>query len=211
MRRTEFDVQEVYDLYWVQHKSAPEIATGRGVGTHAVLNFMRRHGIPVRSTSESLILRHARRHILSREERLLRLFLARVVIRKTCDPDEHWLWIGAKDRDGYGQLCFESKTIRAARLSWELFVGKIPDGHTPDHLCRVRDCVNFAHLEPVTHLENMRRVPKVVRPLATHCRKGHPYDEVNTYFRQGHRQCRACRQEFWRTYERPKMVLRIQP
>jgi hypothetical protein len=207
MRRTEFDVHVIYDLYWVQHQSATEIAAGYGVTPHVVLNFMRRNSITIRSMSESGIVRHARRFQRSRDDRLLQLFLARVVIRKTSNPDEHWTWIGGKDRDGYGQLTFEKKTIRAARLSLELFVGKIADAHEPDHLCRIRDCVNFTHLEPVTHLENMRRVPKVMRPLATHCRYGHPYNEENTYTWKDKRQCLMCRRIYWRRYERPEVVL----
>jgi hypothetical protein len=33
----------------------------------------------------------------------------------------------------------------------------IPAGLHLDHLCRVRDCVNPEHLEPVTNAENLRR------------------------------------------------------
>lgn len=32
-------------------------------------------------------------------------------------------------------------------------------GAVLDHLCRVRNCVNPAHLEPVTQAENVRRSP----------------------------------------------------
>ena len=41
-----------------------------------------------------------------------------------------------------------------------LAVGPIPDGREIDHLCRNHRCVNPDHLEPVTHLENMRRRPR---------------------------------------------------
>lgn len=33
----------------------------------------------------------------------------------------------------------------------------VPYGKELDHVCRVRACVNPAHLEPVTHIENVRR------------------------------------------------------
>lgn len=47
--------------------------------------------------------------------------------------------------------------IYAHRLSYELFVGPIPDGYELDHLCRNRGCVNPAHLEAVTHRVNVLR------------------------------------------------------
>ncbi len=48
----------------------------------------------------------------------------------------------------------------AHRVAYELFVGAIPDGLEIDHLCRVRNCFNPAHLEAVTHQENINRKPK---------------------------------------------------
>jgi hypothetical protein len=40
---------------------------------------------------------------------------------------------------------------------YEHHVGPIPDGLVIDHLCRVHNCVNPEHLEPVTPAENTRR------------------------------------------------------
>lgn len=40
---------------------------------------------------------------------------------------------------------------------YELLVGPIPPGLQIDHLCRNKICVNPAHLEPVTHRENLMR------------------------------------------------------
>lgn len=67
-----------------------------------------------------------------------------------------WLWVGTVDR-GYGLLSVDGKTVRAHRYSYETLVGPIPDGLQIDHLCRNRGCVNPAHLEPVTQVENIRR------------------------------------------------------
>lgn len=45
----------------------------------------------------------------------------------------------------------------AHRYMYEREVGQIPEGMHLDHLCRVRACVEPAHLEPVTPRENAVR------------------------------------------------------
>jgi len=116
-----------------------------------------------------------------------------------------WIWRGAKDNvnDGYGVIRSGggrklSRTQKAHRVSYELLVGPIAAGLEIDHLCRVRACVNPAHLEPVTRAENNRRgkssqVLSDFWRLKTHCLRGHPFDDANTYVtRAGRRHCRAC-------------------
>lgn len=104
-------------------------------------------------------------------------------------------WIGGLSLNGYGSFSVDtshsaSKKDMAHRWSWEYHVGPIPEGYDIDHLCRNRACVNPAHLEPVTRMENIRRAVA----LKTHCPQSHPYDETNTYIRPGttHRKCRTC-------------------
>ena len=78
----------------------------------------------------------------------------------------------------------------AHRVAYELQVGPIPVGLQLDHLCRVRSCVNPAHLEPVTSAENTRRG---LRAMKTHCPQGHPYAGENLLIRPtGQRRCRTC-------------------
>lgn len=104
------------------------------------------------------------------------------------------IWIGYKDRHGYGQITVrnEDESRLAHRWAYERWIGPIPDGLTIDHLCYNRNCVNPAHLEPVTHSENVRRATE----KRTHCRYGHPYTEDNLYITPtGYRQCRTCRRE----------------
>jgi len=48
-------------------------------------------------------------------------------------------------------------SILAYKSSWEEFNGKVPAGHTLDHKCRNRKCINVAHIECVPHYENVRR------------------------------------------------------
>ena len=74
-----------------------------------------------------------------------------------------WLWTAAL-KNGYGRITMMNPKRKTAahRVSYEAFVGPIPEGLTLDHLCRVRCCVNPAHLEPVTMRENIMRGTSIV-------------------------------------------------
>ncbi|MEV7013475.1 HNH endonuclease [Streptosporangium sp. NPDC051022] len=106
-----------------------------------------------------------------------------------------WLWAGGLDSHGYGTIKVSGRKYGAHRWSYEYLVGPIPDGLELDHLCRVRRCVNPAHLEPVSHRENSLRSNSLAAANAvkTHCKNGHEFNETNTYYWGGHRQCRVCR------------------
>lgn len=66
------------------------------------------------------------------------------------------IWQGSLNDRGYGMSSSGGWRL-AHKVQWETVHGPVPDGLELDHLCRQRDCVNPAHLEPVTHAENMRR------------------------------------------------------
>jgi HNH endonuclease len=68
-----------------------------------------------------------------------------------------WIWQRARTRAGYGQA-FDGRMMRPAhRVYYEREYGEVPKGLVLDHLSRIRACINPAHLEPVTHAENVRR------------------------------------------------------
>ena len=73
------------------------------------------------------------------------------------------LWGGACTTTGYGAFGIGStrdgtaRVVRSHRFAYVRAIGPIPDGLELDHLCSTPSCVNPAHLEPVTHAENMRR------------------------------------------------------
>lgn len=92
---------------------------------------------------------------------------------------------------GYATLKVDGRRRRAHRLAYEWFVGPIPEGMVLDHLCRVRHCVNPAHLEPVSDVENRRRGKSA--PLETHCNQGHELGSGDVYVdSRGKRVCRPC-------------------
>ena len=78
-------------------------------------------------------------------------FWAKVNKTETC-----WLWMATTNPKGYGRFR-DGKAVSAHRWAYEQVAGPIPEGLQLDHLCRVRNCVNPAHLEPVTGAVNQKR------------------------------------------------------
>lgn len=109
--------------------------------------------------------------------------------------DGCWGWSATHDRDGYGlwqpsgddakKYGLEKKRV-AHRVMWELLRGPIPPEFTDiDHLCKFRGCMNPDHLEPVTHLENMKRAK-------AYCKAGHRLAETRYTQASGRSCCGVC-------------------
>jgi len=107
--------------------------------------------------------------------------------RRDIDPTTGcWNYTGTVAANGYGKIL----QTTAHRWFYLRLVGPIPVGLQLDHLCRNTKCVNPAHLEPVTHRENMRR--RALHYSA--CLRGHEVNDLNTYAHpNGNRECRPCR------------------
>lgn len=82
-------------------------------------------------------------------------------------PDDCHVWTGGLSSEGYGVFSLPRardtirRVVRSHRIAWLWARGEIPAA-TPflDHppSCVGRFCINPAHLEPVDHEENMRRM-----------------------------------------------------
>jgi hypothetical protein len=124
-----------------------------------------------------------------------------------------WIWTGGLTGAGYGGFACEPRKadgrlsfVCAHRYAYEQVVGPIPDGMFLDHLCRVTQCVNPGHLEPVTMAENFRRgAPSVsaINREKTHCIHGHPLsgDNLWIYAKTGQRHCRTCMRQRTREWK----------
>ncbi len=127
----------------------------------------------------------------------------RIAKRIEIDESGCWLWTGCLTDGGYGRIRVDGVELKVHRLSYELFIGPIPEGLDIDHLCRVRRCANPEHLEPVTRSVNLQRGvwPNSAK---THCPQGHPYTEANTYVWRRRRACRTCSAEHLRNHRARK-------
>ena len=115
--------------------------------------------------------------------------------------DDCWQWTGTTS-SGYGMIDGKG----AHRVAYEDKVGPIPDGMQIDHLCHTRAaesgtcpggecehrrCCNPAHMEPVTHAQNVARS---VPSQKDRCKRGHDLTDPDNLKpnSRGARQCREC-------------------
>lgn len=128
-----------------------------------------------------------------------------------------WNWSGHPRDGGYSGFYITHRgalTRYAHRYAYEALVGPIPDGMVIDHLCRNRQCVNPAHLEPVTHKTNLMRGHGTLARInaqKTHCNYGHELSGEN--LRLEHRAaggvariCRECKRRVDRNIKAHKRL-----
>lgn len=71
-----------------------------------------------------------------------------------------WLWLGAKNPDGYGVFRIRNRGTSAHRIAYALKVGHIPPEVSVLHSCDNRSCVRPDHLFLGTQLDNINDMMK---------------------------------------------------
>jgi hypothetical protein len=136
------------------------------------------------------------------EQRQAPTLRERILAKVVIDENGCWIWQGHIGPKGYGQVRGLGGTRPAHQSAYEQWKGPLPKGTEPDHLCKVRSCVNPDHLEAVSHHENLHRGDTLTARNAakTHCPQRHPYAGDNLIIRICRngtlgRVCRTCRDE----------------
>ena len=110
-----------------------------------------------------------------------------------------WLWLNKPDKYGYAKAWdyTTGKHAQAHRLFYQHANGAIPSGLVIDHVCRVRICVNPAHLRVVTRRENTLAPGSLAVPARnaakTHCPScGGPFTTIEGWQKYPLRRCTPC-------------------
>lgn len=87
----------------------------------------------------------------------------KLLARIELQPNGCWEWQRQIHPRGYakwkvwGAKTGTQKSVWVHRLSYETFIGDIPEGLTIDHLCKNKSCINPDHLEAVSRKVNSER------------------------------------------------------
>lgn len=131
-----------------------------------------------------------------------------VLIKSLCEIDKKtgcWVWSGKRIKGKYGAVKSNGTAHVAHRLSYEMFVGPIPEGMLVCHHCDNPPCINPDHLFVGSHSDNMKdcfakgRQSRRCIPWDK-CKNGHEMTEENVYLSKTGRQCKKCKREYNKDY-----------
>lgn len=125
-------------------------------------------------------------------EKTIQKFWSRV--NKT---DGCWTWTGPLNSGKYGLFFWKIRNWQAHRFIFEVTHGPIPSNKVVDHLCNNPSCVRLEHLQLLSNRENVLRGRGIsaVHARKTHCIRGHEFNEQNTMWNRGKRNCKTCHRE----------------
>ena len=122
---------------------------------------------------------------------VIEYFLSKInVVESGC-----WEWSGCLDHHGYSHFNDKSSGYKGHRFIYSYFFGDIKSNLVLDHLCKNTKCCNPNHLEQVTQRENILRGSSLfaMKAKQTHCKRGHEFNNTNTYYRKDRPNTRTCR------------------
>ena len=88
----------------------------------------------------------------------------RLILNSVLDESGCWVWVSTRDKRSstpYGKICVRQNgrpvNKQAHIVSYETFIGEVPDGYELDHTCVNSFCIHPNHLEPVPPIVNIAR------------------------------------------------------
>lgn len=72
------------------------------------------------------------------------------------ESDQCWLWMGQRNKKGYGIVSRRGRRVLAHRLAYALANGPVTNDAVIRHRCDNPPCVNPAHIQSGSQADNMR-------------------------------------------------------
>lgn len=98
-----------------------------------------------------------------------------------------WLWVGCKNKQGYGQFRVRPKAYLSHRFSWLIHNGAIPDKQYVCHSCDTPACINPDHLFLGSQTDNMQDMFLKGRHYSQRGTNNQPTGKAHHFYYTGHK------------------------